>query len=178
MSAPNTTLKKGINPELLEKFVQLYSVALMRYFKKRGCQNATVDDLVQDVFIRLAARTSGQEIQNPEAYLMQTASSVWKDFLRKRKTHAFIHHVEYDDGAHAIKDFSPEEIYQDKEKIAQLIDVLNKLPIRTKQVFILCRLEGMKQKTVAVRLGVSVSSIEKHMVKAIAHLTRHFGNVR
>jgi len=167
---------KNVSTEELNDFVRLYSVALTRYFKKRGCQSATVDDLVQDVFIRLAGRVSGGEIKNPEAYLMQTASSVWKDFLRKRKTHAYVQHVEYDEKAHAVQDFSPEQIYQEKEKIDRLIVVLNELPTRTRQVFVLCRLEGMKQRLVANRLGVSVSSIEKHMVKAIAHLTQCFGD--
>ena len=47
---------------------------------------------------------------------------------------------------------------------------LNALPDRTRQVFVLCRVEGMRHRTVARRLGVSVSSVDKHMMKAIAHL--------
>ena len=52
-----------------------------------------------------------------------------------------------------------------------LLDALEELPPRTRQVFVLCRIEGMRQKGVAKRLGVSVSAIEKHMIKAIAHLS-------
>ena len=159
----------------MDEFARLYSIALLRYFRKRGCQKATVDDLVQEVFTRLAGRASGNKIQNPEAYLMQTASSVWKDFLRKRQTHFHVNHVEYEEKIHAVQDLSPEKIYEDKEKINQLISVLNELPTRTRQVFVLCRIEGMKHKLVAKRLEVSVSSVEKHMVKAITHLTQCFG---
>ncbi len=172
MGSSDTTLRN----EELKGFAQLYSAALMRYFRKRGCQKATVDDLVQDVFARLAGRGAATKIKNPEAYLMQTASSVWKDFLRKRQTHSYVDHVEYEDRTHAVQDVSPENIYQGKENIHLLLAVLNKLPTRTRQVFILCRIEGMKHKHVARRLGISVSTVEKHMVKAIAYLTRCFGN--
>ena len=167
-----------LSVEQVENFARLYSVALTRYFRKRGCQNATVDDLVQDVFVRLAKRTSGGEILNPEAYIMQTASSVWRDFLRKRQTHSYASHVEYDESSHAIEDFTPEDFYEGDEALTRLLSVLNELPKRTRQVFVLCRIEGMKQKVVAKRLDVSVSSIEKHMVKAVTHLTRCFGNER
>lgn len=170
------TSEKILSTEKLAEFVRLYSGALMRYFKKRGCQNATTDDLVQDVFTRLAGRTSENEIENPEAYLMQTASSVWKDFLRKRQTHFSASHIEYEEKDHAIADFSPEHIYEGKEDIGRLLEGLNQLPTRTRYVFVLCRIEGMKQKHVAKRLGISVSSVEKHMVKAIMYLTQCFGN--
>jgi RNA polymerase sigma-70 factor (ECF subfamily) len=53
--------------------------------------------------------------------------------------------------------------------------VLQQMPTRTRQVFVLCRVEGLRQKAVAQRLGVSVSSIEKHMIKAIAYLARNLG---
>lgn len=168
-------LNSSLSSEQLEDLVRLYSVPLMRYFKKRGCQKATVDDLVQDVFARLSGRASGGEIENPEAYIMKSASGVWKDFLRKRQTHFYAKHVEYDDNSHALKDFSPEHIYECKETIERLLVILNELPERTRNVFVLCRIEGMKQKVVAKRLGISVSSVEKHVVKAIITLTNCLG---
>lgn len=160
----------------LENFAQLYSKALMRYFLKRGCQKATVDDLVQDVFVRLAGRVSGGEIDNPEAYIMRTASNVWRDFLRKRNTHAHAYHVEYEEGHHAVSDFSAEDVCQGQETIYQFIEALKDLPPRTRQIFMLCRYEGMKQQDVAKRLGISKSYVSKNMLKAITYLAICFGD--
>ena len=53
---------------------------------------------------------------------------------------------------------------------------LDELPERTRQVFVLCRVEGIRQKNVARRLGVSVSAVEKHMIRAIAHLATSLGD--
>ncbi len=160
----------------LTDFARLYSVALMRYFLRRGCQKATVDDLVQDVFVRIAGRASGGKIDNPEAYIMRSAANVWRDFLRKRHTHAHTHHIEYEEGHHAQSGYSPEDVCEGQETIYQFIEALNDLPPRTRQIFMLCRYEGIKQKAVAKRLDISESYVSKHMLKAITYLAHCFGN--
>lgn len=164
-----------IASDQLESLAHLYTPALKRYFTRRNCQQATVDDLVQEVFVRLAGRVSGGEIDNPEAYIIRTASNVWRDFLRKRTTHAHTAHIEYIEDDHAVPDVSPADTYEGKETIHQLMEALRGLPPRTRQVFILCRYEGMKQKDVAKRLGVSKGCVSKQMLKAITYLAICFG---
>jgi len=43
--------------------------------------------------------------------------------------------------------------------------------VRTRTIFILHRLEGRRYRDVAAQLGISVSAVEKHMVRAVQHLT-------
>lgn len=50
---------------------------------------------------------------------------------------------------------------------------LEKLDERAREVFILHRLESMKYADIARMYGLSVSSIEKDMIRAIAHLARY-----
>ena len=40
-------------------------------------------------------RGDGSDIEQPEAYLMRTATNVWRDFLRKKRTHAQDFHEEF-----------------------------------------------------------------------------------
>ena len=119
---------------------------------------------------------SSDEIENPEAYLMQTASSVWNDHWRKRHVRAHGAHVEYEDPRHSYEELSPDRVYEGKERIAQVIEALKALDARPRQVFFLRRFEGMSQKEVAARLGVSVSLVEKEMMRAIAHVADWFGD--
>lgn len=88
-----------LSEDELANLARQYGDPLRRYFLKKGAQAATADDLVQDVLLRLAGRGDGPEIENPEAYLMQAASSVWNDFWRKRGARAHGAHVEYEDYA-------------------------------------------------------------------------------
>lgn len=162
----------------IDALAHQYGSALTRYFKKRISQQSDVEDLVQEVFTRLAGSSSKTEISRPEAYLMCTASNVWKDFLRKRKTHAYSMHDTFEEGQHAYEEDTPEHVLQTRQSIDGLIVALNELPERTRQVFVLYRIKGMKHKDIANRLRVSVSSVEKHMVKAICHLADHLGDIK
>lgn len=159
----------------LEAFARRYTPALRRYFRKRETRAADVDDLIQDVFTRLAKRAHHEDIEQPEAYLLRAAGNVWRDFLRKKQTHAAALHDTFDDGEHAHEDRSPEHVLQGQQAVEAVVTALNELPDRTRQVFVLCRVEGLRHKDVARRVGVSVSSIEKHMIKAIAHLATRLG---
>ena len=159
----------------LEELSQKYRPALSRYFGKRAFQQADVEDLVQEVLVRLAVRGDGSNIEKPEAYLMRTATNVWRDFLRKKRTHAQDFHDEFLEERHPDAEIGPENVLTGEEAVSVIIEALNELPSRTRQVFVLCRIEGLRHKRIANRLGISVSAIEKHMIKAIAHLAKHLG---
>lgn len=152
-----------------------YKPALLRFFRRRAGQPADVDDLVQEVLLRICVRGEGRAIEQPEFYMMRTATNVWRDYLRKKKTHAGDAHDEYSEERHAREDYGPLDVMEADRSIEDVLAVLQQMPLRTRQVFVLCRVEGLRQKAVAERLGVSVSSIEKHMIKAIAHLARNLG---
>lgn len=153
-----------------------FSQILKQYFMRRGARADIAEDLAQDVFMRLAGRAATTRIDNVDAYLMQTASSVWKDHARKLRSHEDAAHVEYDDPLHGYEERSPERVYEGREGVRRVLDALDALSDRSRQVFVLRRFEGMSQKEVARRLGVSVSLVEKEMMKAIAHISDWFGD--
>ena len=65
----------------------------------------------------------------------------------------------------------PLRILEGKEELHAATASLPGLPERTRTVFILRRLEGQKYQDIAAHLGISVSAVEKHMVRAIQHLS-------
>lgn len=175
-SASVRNVDSQLSPEQLADLDVRFSKVLRQYFIRRNCQVATAEDLAQDVFVRLAARAATTEIENIEAYLMQTASSVWKDHCRRRKVRAHNAHIEYDDPCHGREELSPDRVYEGRETIDRVLKALNALDERTRQVFFLRRFEGMTQKEVAARLRISVSLVEKEMMRAIAHIADRFGD--
>ena len=178
MSAPRAS--DNSKPESLEALLDVfgarYQTVLMRYFERRGAAKALAEDLVQDVFVRLAQRSESEPLENAEAYLMQTASSVWMDHHRRRKRRGEDQHVEYVEAQHAPEYFSPQRVVEGREAVRRLIDVLNALPERTRQTYVLCKIDGLKRKEVAKRFGVSISAIEKHLMKASLRIGQAFGD--
>lgn len=172
----HVTASAKLSSEQLADLNMRFSSSLKQYFRRRGARPDVAEDLAQDVFVRLAGRAATTKIENIDAYLMQTASSVWKDHGRKMKSRAHESHVEYNDPQHGYEERSPERVYEGREGINQVLEALNALSERPRYVFVLRRFEGLSQKEVAKRLGVSVSLVEKEMMKAIAHISDWFGD--
>jgi len=174
MAGEETSKPQAHQP--LDLLARRFRPALARYFARRVAHPADAEDLVQEVFTRIAARTSGELIRDPKPYLMQAAANVLRDWLRRRATHAAGAHDVYDEDLHASEVFSPERVLEGRQSVMPVLAALGELSESTRNIFVLCRIDGMKYAEVARRLGVSVSAIEKHMMKAIAHLGDRLGD--
>jgi len=143
---------------------------LMRYFSKRLSERAEIEDLVHEVLTRLLRSTSLHSLENQRSYVFQTAHRVLIDWLRKRGTHHTRDHQSFDPETHGSEDFATDRVLLGREELKRAMAILQELPERTRAVFLLRRLEGMRYAEIAERLGVSVSTVEKQMCMALQHL--------
>jgi RNA polymerase sigma-70 factor (ECF subfamily) len=144
---------------------------LTRYFRRRVRNAAEVEDMVQDVFTRMVARDSDEPVQHLGGYILKTASSVLTDWARSRAARAAGFHVAFDAETHGEESIDPERLLGAKQDLQAVTLVLLRLPERTRTVFILRRLEGRRFQDIATHLGITVSAVEKHMVRAIHQLS-------
>ena len=140
--------------------------AVRRFLMKRA-PIGEVDDLVQEVALRMQTRRATEAIDNVEGYLFQVAQSVLADRGRRDTVRHRSAHDSLEEFHHPVEDRSPERVLQGKEHLAQLIAA----PDRTRQAFVLHRFEEMSYAAIARHLGISVSAVEKHIMKAIKLLS-------
>ena len=143
---------------------------LTGYFRRRVRSDHEVEDLVQDVFARVVARDSAAPVEHLGGYLLKTAASVLADRARRRATRQADLHVAFDADRHGDEEIDAERVLSGREELHAATAALLSLPERTRTVFVLRRLEGYRHADIAAHLGISVSAVEKHMVKAIRHL--------
>lgn len=155
----------------LDEFARRYYGPLEAFFRKRTRNPCEVEDLVQQVFLRLAQHRELGSIERPDAYIFQTASNTLKDHYRRSAVRERFATDEGRPGIPPDSDFSPERVLLGKEMIAHLAAALRQLPERTRDVLMLRALEGLKHAEIARLQGVSVRAVEKHMAKALAHLS-------
>lgn len=145
--------------------------ALLRYFQRRGLLPADAEDAVQDVFLRLSRRPDVAATTHCEAYLFETAASVAVDRHRRARARRDDQHTTYDEGEHAVADHAADRIVEGRQDLQRVIDGLRQLPERTRHIVLLARLERLTQSEIARRLGISVSTVERRLVKGMAQLT-------
>ncbi|WP_429912874.1 RNA polymerase sigma factor [Glycocaulis sp.] len=154
----------------LERLTREFRPSLMRYFAKRVRQSAEVEDLTQETLVRLVRRGDITHFDSVRGYVFETASSVLKDWLRRRRVRHEDAHGPMD-GLHlADESFENDRVLIGKERLEMVTAILLELPERPRTVFVLKRLEGMTYRAIAKRLGISESAAEKNMRRAIAHL--------
>jgi RNA polymerase sigma factor (sigma-70 family) len=162
--------KRDTSQQELAERVYALRGALSQYFGRRVTDASEVDDLVQDVFVRMLRRGALAHSDQLVAYVFQTARSVLVDRDRRRRTRQADRHVALDPDAHADIAPGPEAGLLAREALRASSLALMDLPERTRTIFLLRRLEGMSFSEIARRLGISVSLAEKHVLLAARHL--------
>ncbi len=144
--------------------------ALTRYFQRRLPNTHEVDDLVQEVFLRIVRRGDSHQLDQFEGYVFQTAASVIKDRFRRRRARMSDSHVAFEPDLHGQSDISPEQTVLAREALRSTTRAIMSLPERTRTIFVLRRLEGLSHPEIARRLGLSLSTVEKHIHRAAKQL--------
>lgn len=126
-----------------------------------------VDDVVQEAYAILARLDDVAHIDNPRAYLFRTAQSVILQHVRRARIVAIDTVAEVDrlEGVYEMR--SPErnaEAHQSLRRVGQLIA---SLPPKCRRVFVLRKVQGLSQREIAGRLGISESTVEKHVGKGL-----------
>jgi RNA polymerase sigma-70 factor (ECF subfamily) len=149
--------------------------ALRQWLRRRMRLDLEIDDVVQETYAKLATVESVAHILNPKAYLFQTARSILLQEVRRSRIVAI----------EAVSALDPQEIADDapradaqaeaRDEWRQVSQVIDELPEKCRQVFLLRRLYGLSQREVAQRLGISENTVEKQVGRGIRHLAERFG---
>lgn len=154
----------------LSSLAQRYRPILARFFQRRVRPESEVDDLIQEVFARLARKGDLREIAQVEGYLFQVAANLIRERAHKLKQSAVSEKGFVAESRE--EDFSPERILLGEEQIQRVFAALHELPERTRNAFLLHRFEDLKHVEIARRLGVAVSTVEKDIMRAMSHLLK------
>jgi len=140
---------------------------LRGYIRRLARDPAATEDLLHDAFARIIATDGWREVESPAGFAIRTARNVVYDTLRRQKV-VTIEHVA-DVGALGLADEAadPEATLLARDELKRLRAIVEALPAQQRRVFTLRKVYGLPPGEIAERLGLSVSTVEKHLVKAV-----------
>jgi len=153
--------------------------ALVKYFRRKCGGTDEAEDLAQDVLVRALRHATWESLEQAKGYIFRSAVNRWRDRKRMTRTHGTA--VGWDGDANHVLDeeinegITPERVLIGEQELHCVAMALQELNERTRDVFMLIRLEQMRYAEVAEMLGISVSTVEKELVKALAHVARCAG---
>jgi RNA polymerase sigma factor (sigma-70 family) len=165
-----------------EDLAARYAAPLLSYFRRRVKDRSQAEDLVQDALLRVIRACECEVIEHPESYVFKVAANLLKDSRRHAVRHPTVAYAAVDAEAAGgeaeetlVDERSPERVLDGETSLAQVLAALGELNELTRNVFVLFRLEHMKQKDIAALYGIAQSTVEKHVMRAVLHLARRCG---
>lgn len=148
--------------------------AVRTYLARRlGCAEAG-REAAQDIFLRLLLRPQAAPIENPRGFLLMAARNLAIDVLRAEGARPFIEPIEDHEDTLVDPVSDPARIAEACQRLRLLAEGFGKLPPRCRDVFFLHRFEGLTQREIASRLGISAKAVEANLARALLHLRRHW----
>jgi len=166
-----------LNPTLLAALERHYD-DLVDYIRRRFGDRSHAREVVHDVCIELLENPPREEIRTPLAFLRRVSHNRAIDRHRADSTRlALIEpvaelpdiHTHSQDGAAAL------DFQQQVEALARIIEAL---PPRARQVFLLHRIHDMPQAEIAAELGISRNMVTQHFARAMDSILRHWEPAR
>ncbi|WP_298673106.1 RNA polymerase sigma factor [uncultured Sphingomonas sp.] len=151
--------------------MKIYGPILRRYFLRRVPEN-DVDDLVQDVFLRIQSAQADEPVKNIESYLFTTAHNVLANRYRDQATRSALMRRELTESAEVIDLLTPERIVIGLEEYERVITAICDLPPRVRQAFELNRFEGLTYQAIANRMGIRMNSVKELIHRALGRIAK------
>jgi RNA polymerase sigma factor (sigma-70 family) len=159
---------------LVSTIEQSYEELLGYVSARVGCR-ATAADIVHETYLRVAVISRADGIENPKAFVYTVASNLALDHLRQEQSRGrYVTRQSVEDREHPHAP-SPEIELEGRERLARLMQAVDELPPRCREVFVLRRFENLHQAEIAGRLGISRNMVEKHMRRALLHFLQRLG---
>ena len=144
------------------------------FFLKRLGSPEDAADASQETFMRVVRREGAIKIGSPAGYIWRTAQNLIKEIKRnKALTAKWISSKAMDLEQQASQTPTPEKAMEIQKTNDDILNVLDRLPPRCREVFILHRFKGLSHKQIAGQLNISPKTVENHMINALLFFHKH-----
>lgn len=155
------------NAVALSRLLLAERPSLVRWLARIVGSEPAAEDVAQSLFLRLQKIDDDPPIVNKRSFLFRLASNLARDHLRAvRRQGKLI--AEGVDASHVASiEPSAETRLLDREKVARIAAIVETMPLRCRQVFVLVRIDDLSVADAAARLGISQDMVRKHIRHAL-----------
>lgn len=146
--------------------------SLLKFLRRRGRSQDDAEDLIQEAFLRLTEYCRTGEVRDEPGFLQRTVINLSIDRHRVDSRHPCAGQP-VDELAEVLPLVdsapAPDEVLAAQQRLNEVRMVLGEISPRTRDIYLACR-AGYRYEQVAAAFGVSVSTIEKSVARAVIAL--------
>jgi RNA polymerase sigma-70 factor (ECF subfamily) len=159
---------EGKSAERLSDWFSEWQLPLRRFLaRRRAGSTADIDDIAQEVFLRVLRYDRSEFVDRPQSYLFQIAANVSSEWaVRSSRTQphdsAWLEEL--------VDSISPESELEREGVAAQLLLAIERLPLRAQEILRLHFDGGMTYAEIALAMGVTRKIVQRDLARAYAWL--------
>jgi RNA polymerase sigma factor (sigma-70 family) len=127
-----------------------------------------IEDIVQETFVRSYAASRKQTIANPIGFMFRTAKNLALNAVDRASVKLNRPLQDCLEADIFVDTETPESQCEAQQEFLAFCEAVALLPVSCRRVFILRKVYGLSQKEIAARLGISASTVEKHITRGMA----------
>lgn len=136
----------------------------LKNFLKRFLSRAEdIEDLTQEAYLNAYRAEQERGVEQPKAYLFRAAKNLALNELNRKSQQMTVYIEDRLASIPLDGNDSVEDEVEAQQSIALYYEAVAALPKRCRRVFLLRKVNGMRQKDIAEHLGITISAVEKHL---------------
>ncbi|SDY22823.1 RNA polymerase sigma factor, sigma-70 family [Lysobacter enzymogenes] len=170
-SAANQPATAQTQDEGFVAFLRDNREALIAFLRKSAASHEDAQDIAQETMMRML-RYRDQPADALKILMYRIAINALNDRGRRQKTRHAPEHVSLDEDYHALPSQEPshDQRVATEQELALVRAAIMQLPVRSRQIYLLNRINGMSYTQIAKHCGISVKAVEKNIGRALALL--------
>ena len=158
----------------ITKLFQDHREALTQFLVYKIRCPETARDLCQETYLRLLRDNAVTHDENLSGFLFRVADRLAINYLKWQR-------LARNNGVPLYEELIcpkhlPDEITALRQQCEILLDAINSLPRKFRDVFLLRKIDELTYTEISLRLGISEKTVQRHLVEAMLHCHRCMGN--
>ncbi len=141
--------------------------AIRRYLRRYVASNHDIDDICQEAITRALEAAKSRCIDDPTGFLFGVARNVMRKELDKRSRSLIDFIDDFSDEKYPVNGGDLGSELDQRRRMLRFTEIVTTLPPQCQRVFVMKKVYGFSHKEISGRLGISVSTVEKHVASGM-----------
>lgn len=149
--------------------------SLNRFLRRFLDTPEDVEDTLHETFLKAYQAERSVSIKSHRSYLFRTAKNLALNKIESRRVRQTDTIGDFE--SLPVKTENANELEQRaiiEERLEWALQAIANLPSRVREVYVLSKVHGLKQKDIAKQLGIAESTVEKHIARGLLLITEDF----
>ena len=138
-----------------------------------------IEDIVQETYVRICQIENKENITSPKSFMYKTARNLALDYQRRAGV-KLVDRVGDLQALEYLLSNDADEMYENtliNNEFSHFCEAVRQLPTQCRKVFVLKKVYGYSQREIAAQLGLSESTVEKHIATGMKRCTLFMRNI-